>query len=102
MGKCKELQDQRDAARMREEAKRIGRMAAPAAAEGDTGSGWSTAPAAADLSAPQDGVAGVMVAAVGSLQESGFAARRAMSRLREMRTAEYLEVARQRQMTMKA
>eukprot|EP00971_Amphidinium_carterae_P139433 2763113-Amphidinium_carterae.1 len=30
--------------------------------------GWSSAPASADLSAPQEGVAGVMVAAVGSLQ----------------------------------
>lgn len=98
--KCQELQDQRDAARMREEARRLGRMAAPQAAEGDTGSGWSPAPAAADLSAPQDGVAGVMVAAVGSLQESGFAARRAMSRLKEMRTAPYLEVSRQRQESM--
>ena len=41
----------------------------------------------ADLSAPDQGVAGVMVAAVGSLQESGFAARRATSRLKEMQTA---------------
>jgi len=36
------------------------------------------------------GVAGVMAGAVGSLQESGFAARRATSRLLHMQTAEYL------------
>jgi len=37
----------------------------------------------------QDGIAGVMSAALVSLQESGFAARRCASRLHEMSTAEY-------------
>lgn len=36
-----------------------------------------------------DGVEGVMAAAVDSLRESGFAARRCVSRLREMSTSEY-------------
>jgi len=98
--KYNELRDRREAEQLRADAVRLGRMTAPEAAEGDTGSGWSVAPAAADLSAPQAGVAGVMVAAVGSLQESGFAARRAVSRLREMRTATYLQVAQERREAM--
>jgi predicted ATPase len=81
---------------LRYEAQRLSRQAVPDAIEGDVGSGWSAAPASADLSAPQAGVAGVMVAAVGSLQESGFAAARALSRLKEMQTTAYLEVAAQR------
>eukprot|EP00928_Gymnodinium_smaydae_P000449 TRINITY_DN10174_c0_g1_i1.p1 TRINITY_DN10174_c0_g1~~TRINITY_DN10174_c0_g1_i1.p1 ORF type:complete len:617 (+),score=156.78 TRINITY_DN10174_c0_g1_i1:179-2029(+) len=89
----KELQDRQMAEEQRAEAARLGRLSAPDAAQGDVGSGWSAAPATADLSAPDQGVAGVMVAAVGSLQESGFAARRAMSRLKEMRTRPYLEAA---------
>jgi len=72
----------------------ISDQAATSAVGGHTGSGWSAAPAGADLSAPQQGVAGVMVAAVGSLQETGFAARRAVSRLKEMQTPAYLKVAR--------
>lgn len=36
-----------------------------------------------------DGKGGVSVAAVGSLQESGFAALRAISRLKEMQTSQY-------------
>lgn len=79
---------------------KLSSMAAISAADGGTGSGWSAAPAAADGSAPQEGVAGVMVAAVGSLQESGFAARRAVSRLREMQTPAYLEAAGRRRQTM--
>merc|ERR1711924_227271 len=39
---------------------KLSNMAAVAAAEGDTGSGWRAAPAAADGSAPQAGVAGVI------------------------------------------
>uniref|UniRef100_A0A7S4RLQ6 AAA+ ATPase domain-containing protein n=1 Tax=Alexandrium monilatum TaxID=311494 RepID=A0A7S4RLQ6_9DINO len=100
--KWKELQDRRHAEEQLAEARRMGRLAAPAAAEGDTGSGWSAAPAGADLSAPDQGVAGVMVAAVGSLQESGFAARRAASRLQEMQTGPYLEAARRRREAMQA
>jgi len=74
-------------------AKMISDQAATSAVEGQTGSGWSAAPASADLSAPQQGVAGVMVAAVGSLQETGFAARRAISRLQEMQQQAYLKAA---------
>jgi len=47
------------------------------------------APAGSDYSAPQEGVGGVMISAVGSLQESGFAARRAISRVKEMQTDVY-------------
>merc|ERR1712226_531510 len=94
--KWKELQDRRLAEEQRHEAQRLGRLAAPEAAAKQTGSGWSAAPAGADLSAPDQGVAGVMVAAVGSLQESGFAARRAMSRMKEMQARPYLEAANQR------
>lgn len=43
-----------------------------------------------DASASQTGVAGVMAGALGSLQESGFAATRATSRLLHMQSAEYL------------
>eukprot|EP00747_Dinoflagellata_sp_TGD_P142350 gnl/TRDRNA2_/TRDRNA2_176228_c1_seq11.p1 gnl/TRDRNA2_/TRDRNA2_176228_c1~~gnl/TRDRNA2_/TRDRNA2_176228_c1_seq11.p1 ORF type:complete len:433 (+),score=92.16 gnl/TRDRNA2_/TRDRNA2_176228_c1_seq11:460-1758(+) len=100
--KYTELRDKREASEIRETVRRLTRHAAPDAAEGGTGSNWSTAPASADLSAPQDGVAGVMVAAVGSLQESGFAAKRAVSRLREMRTAPYLEAAKLRREVMMA
>lgn len=94
--KWQELQDRRIAEEQRAEARRLGRLMAPAAVEGDTGSGWSAAPAGADLSSPDQGVAGVMVAAVGSLQESGFAAKRAASRLKEMQTKAYLDAARKR------
>jgi hypothetical protein len=75
-------------------AQTISGQAATSAVGGHTGSGGSAAPANADLSAPQQGVAGVMVAAVGSLQETGFAARRAVSRLHEMQTPAYLKSAR--------
>ncbi|CAE7335280.1 Afg1l [Symbiodinium natans] len=92
----KELQDRRMAEEQQHEAQRLRRLGNVDAAEGDTGSFWSAAPASADLSAPDQGVAGVMVAAVGSLQESGFAARRAASRLKEMQTSTYLEAARRR------
>eukprot|EP00747_Dinoflagellata_sp_TGD_P085872 gnl/TRDRNA2_/TRDRNA2_163050_c0_seq1.p1 gnl/TRDRNA2_/TRDRNA2_163050_c0~~gnl/TRDRNA2_/TRDRNA2_163050_c0_seq1.p1 ORF type:complete len:619 (+),score=127.46 gnl/TRDRNA2_/TRDRNA2_163050_c0_seq1:53-1909(+) len=44
-----------------------------------------------DDSAPHVGVAGVMAGALGSLQESGFAARRATSRLLHMQTDDYLQ-----------
>jgi len=99
--KYKELRDRREAEEMRATAHRIGRLANPEAAGGGaSGSGWSSAPAAADLSAPQEGVAGVMVAAVGSLQESGFAARRALSRLKEMQTTPYIEAAQRRREAM--
>lgn len=98
--KWRELQERQQAEEMRASAKRWQRLSAPAAVEGDTGSGWSAAPASADLSAPDQGVAGVMVAAVGSLQESGFAASRAVSRLKEMQTSAYLEAARQRRDSM--
>jgi predicted ATPase len=74
-------------------AQRISDQAAAAALEGHTGSGWNAAPAGADLSAPHQGVAGVMVAAVGSLNETGFAARRAISRLQEMQSQAYLKAA---------
>lgn len=94
--KWQELQEQRRAEEQRQEARRLQRLNNVDAAEGGTGSGWSTAPASADLSAPDQGVAGVMVAAVGSLQESGFAARRATSRLKEMQTEIYLQAAQQR------
>lgn len=47
------------------------------------------APAGSDYSASQEGVGGVMISAVGSLQESGFAARRAISRVKEMQTDVY-------------
>jgi hypothetical protein len=40
--------------------------------------------------AMDDGVQGVGKAALGSLQESGFAAKRALSRLKEMQTDRYL------------
>lgn len=95
-----EIRDRRLAERQRLEAQRLGRMKAPEAIGEQTGSGWTSAPAAADLSAPDQGVAGVMVAAVGSLQESGFAARRAASRMKEMKTRPYLEAARQRREQM--
>lgn len=98
--KWKQLQDRKLAEEMQAEAQRLGRLAAPAAVQGTTGSGWSAAPASSDLSAPDQGVAGVMVAAVGSLQESGFAARRAVSRLKEMQTMVYLEVAERRRQSM--
>jgi len=98
--KWQELQDRRIAEEQRVEAQRLARLSAPLAAEGDSGSGWSSAPATADLSAPDQGVAGVMVAAVGSLQESGFAAQRAKSRLMEMQTAQYLEAAQYRRRAM--
>eukprot|EP00746_Dinoflagellata_sp_MGD_P016051 gnl/MRDRNA2_/MRDRNA2_136032_c0_seq1.p1 gnl/MRDRNA2_/MRDRNA2_136032_c0~~gnl/MRDRNA2_/MRDRNA2_136032_c0_seq1.p1 ORF type:complete len:596 (+),score=115.92 gnl/MRDRNA2_/MRDRNA2_136032_c0_seq1:83-1870(+) len=74
-------------------AQRMSSQANTTAVGAHTGSGWSAAPAGADLSAPQQGVAGVMVAAVGSLQETGFAARRAISRLREMQTPAYVNAA---------
>eukprot|EP00442_Polarella_glacialis_P047538 CAMPEP_0115146364 /NCGR_PEP_ID=MMETSP0227-20121206/62661_1 /TAXON_ID=89957 /ORGANISM="Polarella glacialis, Strain CCMP 1383" /LENGTH=355 /DNA_ID=CAMNT_0002556047 /DNA_START=21 /DNA_END=1090 /DNA_ORIENTATION=+ len=48
-----------------------------------------------------DGAAGVMSVALVSLQESGFAARRCVSRLREMGTAEYLSAHRARWGTAK-
>lgn len=104
--KWKELQDRQAAERQRAEAqrleaRRLGRLKATAAVEGDSGSGWSAAPAGADLSAPDTGVAGVMVAAVGSLQESGFAAKRAASRLKEMQTGPYLEAARRRRESLR-
>jgi len=38
------------------------------------------------------GVAGVLAPAIASLHESGFASRRAISRMRHMQTAEYIEV----------
>ena len=98
--KWQQLQD-RQAKEQRAQVRRLQRLSNPQAAEGDTGSGWSTAPASADLSAPDQGVAGVMVAAVGSLQESGFAARRAISRLKEMQTGAYLEAARCRRESTK-
>ena len=43
-----------------------------------------------DSSGNMVGVAGVLVPALGALQESGFAARRAQSRLLHMQTADYL------------
>jgi len=100
-----EMRDRRDEERHRAEtqqieAQRLRRLESPDAADGDAGSGWSAAPATADLSAPQHGVAGVMVAAVGSLQESGFAARRAISRLKEMQTQEYLDASHRRRESM--
>jgi len=98
--KWQELQDKRMAEEQKAEAARLGKLVAPDAAQGTTGSGWSAAPAGADLSAPDQGVAGVMVAAVGSLQESGFAARRAVSRLKEMQTMPYLEAAQRRREAM--
>jgi len=98
--KLKELQDRRFAEEQLSEARRLGRLVAPEGWKGETGSKWSAAPAGADLSSPDQGVAGIMVAAVGSLQESGFAARRAASRLKEMQTAPYLEAARQRRQLM--
>jgi len=100
--KWQEMQDRHVVEEQRSVAARLGRMAQPEAAAGTTGSGWSVAPSASDLSAPDQGVAGVMVAAVGSLQESGFAARRAVSRLKEMQTKPYLEAARQRRDSMMA
>ncbi|CAK0883074.1 unnamed protein product [Prorocentrum cordatum] len=45
------------------------------------------------------GVAGVMAGAVGSLQESGFAARRATSRLLHMQSGEYLQAHRAARLT---
>ncbi|CAJ1352994.1 unnamed protein product, partial [Effrenium voratum] len=100
--KWSELQERRRAEEQRAEAQRLQRLSNAQAAEGDTGSGWSAAPASADLSAPDQGVAGVMVAAVGSLQESGFAARRAASRLKEMQTTPYLQAAQRRRESMSA
>lgn len=44
-----------------------------------------------DESSTRAGVAGVMAGALGSLQESGFAARRAISRLLHMQSEEYLQ-----------
>lgn len=99
--KWKELQEKNMQEEQRAVARRIGRLQAADAVEGDTGSGWSAAPAGSDLSAPDEGVAGVMVAAIGSLQESGFAARRAISRLKEMQTAVYLDAAKQRRNAMR-
>jgi len=98
--KWKEMQDRKLAEEQRAEAARLQRLSAPSAAEGTTGSGWSASSAPADLSAPDQGVAGVMVAAVGSLQESGFAARRAISRMREMQTTPYLEASARRRASM--
>jgi len=98
--KYQELQERRLAEEQRATARHLGRLVAPEAVQGTTGSGWSSSPAASDLSAPDQGVAGVMVAAVGSLQESGFAARRAVSRLKEMQTMPYLESAQRRRETM--
>ena len=100
--KWEQIQEQRRVEEQRSHAKRLQRLSNVDAVEGDTGSGWSAAPAGADLSAPDEGVAGVMVAAVGSLQESGFAARRAASRLKEMQTAAYLEAASRRRESMQS
>lgn len=100
--KWAQIQEQRRAEEQRSHAKRLQRLSNVDAVEGDTGSGWSAAPAGADLSAPDQGLAGVMVAAVGSLQESGFAARRATSRLKEMQTAAYLEAASRRRESMQS
>ena len=100
--KWAQIQEQRRAEEQRSHAKRLQRLSNVNAVEGDTGSGWSAAPAGADLSAPDQGVAGVMVAAAGSLQESGFAARRATSRLKEMQTAAYLEAASRRRESMQS
>jgi len=50
----------------------------------------ATVKAGDDDTATGAGVAGVMAGALGSLQESGFAARRATSRLLHMQTDEYL------------
>lgn len=100
--KWEQIQEQKRAEEQRTQARRLQRLSNVDAVEGDTGSGWSAAPAGADLSAPDQGVAGVMVAAVGSLQESGFAARRASSRLKEMQTAAYLEAASRRRESMQA
>ena len=94
--KWEQLQSAKLLEEQRSHARRLQGLGNVEAVEGDVGSGWSTAPATSDLSAPDQGVAGVMVAAVGSLQESGFAARRACSRLREMQTQVYLEAARHR------
>eukprot|EP00439_Symbiodinium_sp_Y106_P033846 s1204_g4.t1 len=96
------MTDRRLAEEQRHEVKRLQRLGNVEAVEGDTGSQWSAAPASADLSAPDQGVAGVMVAAVGSLQESGFAARRAASRLKEMQTSTYLEAARRMGLGLRA
>eukprot|EP00746_Dinoflagellata_sp_MGD_P008281 gnl/MRDRNA2_/MRDRNA2_116556_c0_seq1.p1 gnl/MRDRNA2_/MRDRNA2_116556_c0~~gnl/MRDRNA2_/MRDRNA2_116556_c0_seq1.p1 ORF type:complete len:632 (+),score=143.70 gnl/MRDRNA2_/MRDRNA2_116556_c0_seq1:66-1961(+) len=49
-----------------------------------------------DASGNMVGIAGVLAPAVASLQESGFASRRAVSRMRHMRSVEYLEVHRRR------
>ena len=100
--KWEQIQEQRRAEEQRSQARRLQRLSNVDAVEGDTGSGWSAAPAGADLSAPDQGVAGVMVAAVGSLQESGFAARRATSRLKEMQTNAYLEAASRRREAMQS
>jgi len=98
--KWRASQEKQMEAEQRALAARLNKMGNAEAVQGTTGSGWSAAPAGSDLSAPDEGVAGVMVAAVGSLQESGFAARRAVSRLKEMQTSSYLETARQRRETM--
>lgn len=100
--KWEQIQEQRRAEEQRSQARRLQRLSNVDAVEGDTGSGWSAAPAGADLSAPDQGVAGVMVAAVGSLQESGFAARRATGRLKEMQTNAYLEAASRRREAMQS
>lgn len=86
----------------RKEVKRFKRMENAESLGKQTGSGWSASPAQADLSSPDQGVAGVMVAAVGSLQESGFAAKRAISRLKEMQTPQYLKAAEGRRAMMAA
>lgn len=86
----------------RSEVKRFKRLENAESLGKQTGSGWSASPAQADLSSPDQGVAGVMVAAVGSLQESGFAAKRAISRLKEMQTPQYLEAAAGRRKMMAA
>jgi predicted ATPase len=62
--------------------------ASVASRSGRAGTGDDDAATGADI-------AGVMTAAVASLQESGFAAKRAVSRLLHMQSAEYLEIHRQ-------
>eukprot|EP00930_Biecheleria_cincta_P102748 TRINITY_DN94573_c0_g1_i1.p1 TRINITY_DN94573_c0_g1~~TRINITY_DN94573_c0_g1_i1.p1 ORF type:complete len:603 (+),score=77.01 TRINITY_DN94573_c0_g1_i1:62-1870(+) len=65
-----------------------------ATAEADAEAGTSfirLAGSGSDSSDQQDGVEGVMTAAIDSLKESGFAARRCASRLREMGTVTYRE-----------
>eukprot|EP00931_Biecheleriopsis_adriatica_P124612 TRINITY_DN99766_c0_g1_i1.p1 TRINITY_DN99766_c0_g1~~TRINITY_DN99766_c0_g1_i1.p1 ORF type:complete len:590 (+),score=105.93 TRINITY_DN99766_c0_g1_i1:101-1771(+) len=62
---------------------------ATAEADSEAGTSCFRLGAGSDSSDTQDGVAGVMAAAVDSLRESGFAARRCTSRLREMSTPTY-------------